>query len=330
MTKGEGQFYHQQGDSVICQLCFKRCRLDPGQRGFCGVNENNHGQLHFLSYGRPVVMHCDPVEKKPLYHVRPGSSIFSLGTTGCGFRCPFCQNISLVEGAAPTEARQYSHDEIIDQAQRQGCEAIAFTYNEPSHSWLWYRDLARAAKVRGLFVAMVTNGCMSLAVCRDMVGCIDAVNIDLKSGSDAVYRQELGGQRSSAIENIGALHRAGVWVELTTLLVPGLSDSEHDLQVSADEIYGLVGGQVPWHLSAYYPAHRYTAAATPKHLVLQRCEQLRDRGFSYVYAGNITVEQDTHCPECKGVLIHRQGYQIKSMLKDGACPNCLRPMEGIL
>lgn len=330
MMKGKERFYHQEGEYIVCHLCFRRCRLGPEKRGFCGVNENSNSQLTFLSYGRPAAMHCDPIEKKPLYHVRPGTSIFSIGTTGCGFTCPFCQNASLARGAAITEGRQYSNDEILDKVQAQDSHAIAFTYNEPCHSWLWYRDLAYAAKKRGMLTVMVTNGSMSPVVCEDMIDCIDAVNIDLKSGSNLVYREQLGGNRSDVIENIATLHSAGVWVELTTLLVSEMSDSVQDMQASANEIYDLVGGSIPWHLSAYYPAHQYRAPATPRDIVLQRCDQLRDHGFSYVYAGNIAVVQNTHCCHCQTVLISRQGYQVKNMLKDGACPLCLRPMEGLL
>lgn len=330
MMKGERLFYHSKGQGIVCQLCFRHCLLKAGERGFCGINENHNGQLRFLSYGMPSGLQYDPIEKKPLYHVYPGASIFSIGTTGCGFTCPFCQNASLARAPAVTQNRHYNTAELLDMVQDRGGNGIAFTYNEPCHSWLWYRELAYTAKKRNMFTVMVTNGCMGEEVCEDMIHCIDAVNVDLKSGSDAVYREQLGGRRSVVIRNITTLHKAGVWVELTTLLVPGISDSAQDLEISAKDMYERVGGLVPWHVSAYYPAHHYRAPATPGETVLQRCEQLRDFGFSYVYAGNIAVEQDTHCRHCQQMLVHRTGYQVNSLLKNGACPQCLRPMEGIL
>lgn len=330
MMSSDELFFHKKNDTIVCHLCFRKCHLHPEQVGICGVNSHRDGSLRFLSYGMPTVMQNDPIEKKPLFHVRPGTSIFSLGTTGCAFTCPFCQNISLVQTVPPTQGPQYSHDEILDKAQSLGCESIAFTYNEPSHSWLWYRDLAHLAQKRGMLTVMVTNGCMGDAVCKDMVHCIDAVNIDLKSGSEVIYKEQLGGDRNTVLENIETLYKNGVWVELTTLLVPGISDSMEDLQVSMDEMYNMLGPLVPWHLSAYYPAYKYRAVATSHETVLQRCEQLRDRGFSYIYAGNIATQQETCCPSCQGVMIYRQGNRFKNMLKNGACPDCFRPMEGLL
>ncbi len=325
---GIENLYSKESDGIQCKLCYRHCRLSEGTVGVCGVNRNKNSRLESLIYGHADAIRIDPVEKKALYHFAPGTPVFSLGTVGCNYRCPFCQNGSLSFNYPDETGNIVSNDMIIQSTVDTGCDTIAFTYNEPTVSWLWFRDLAKMAHERGLRTVMVTNGSMSSEVCHEMVDLIDAVNIDLKCGDEDNYRQLLKGDRSSVFKNISELGRNGVWIELTTLLVPEISDSEDDLHKSAEEVRDILGYSVPWHISAYRPAYRYHSPSTPPELLLNRCDMLRSMGFYYVYPGNLTVLTQTHCPECGSALITRYGNHTETSLENGMCPKCKRPVEG--
>lgn len=322
--------YISEGTNIICNLCFHHCKLAEGRIGICGVNQNSSGVLTSLVYGHASAEHIDPIEKKPLFHFAPGRQIYSIGTVGCNFHCPFCQNHSLSFKKAKWTFGPVTNEAMIQKVRDCGCDMIAFTYNEPSVSWLWYRDLAELARSRGVKTVMVTNGGMSEQVRNEVALLIDGLNIDLKCGDQSCYSEKLNGDRETVLRNISELLKAGVWVELTTLLVPGISDSEDDLSRSGEDILKMGGEAVPWHISAYYPCYKYDRPATLSELVLERCEQLREMGFLYVYPGNITVPAETCCAACGTVLIRRRGYRVESYLKNGSCSHCGRALEGRL
>lgn len=322
--------YTVDGDKIICNLCFHHCHLADGKRGVCGVNQNSSGELLSLVYGHASAEHIDPIEKKPLYHFAPGKHIYSIGTVGCNFHCPFCQNHSLSFKKAKWKFGPVTNEAMIQKVLDCGCDMLAFTYNEPTVSWLWYRDLAALAQKRGVKTVMVTNGAMSEQVSHEVVQLIDAVNIDLKCGDQRCYSEHLKGEREAVLKTVSSIIEAGVWVELTTLLVPGISDSEADLLRSAEEVLELGGNAVPWHISAYYPSYHYTRPATPPELVLERCELLRKMGFLYIYPGNISAPSETICAGCGALLIRRNGYRVESYLEDGSCSHCGRALEGRL
>lgn len=315
---------------VICHLCFRHCTIPKNKTGFCGVNENKEGELHSRVYGKPDAIQIDPIEKKPLFHVAPNSSILSIGTMGCNFRCPFCQNASLSMQKSPNTLSPMSNQELIKLAQERHISALAFTYNEPSINWLWYRDLAELAKEHGMCTVMVTNGSMSHEAAVEMVTLIDAFNIDLKCGSNDCYSSVLHGDRESVLRNVEYFVSHSVWVELTTLLVTSLSDSESDLHHSAQEIAAIAGYSIPWHVSAYHPAHHYDKVPTTPKLVMERAELLKSEGFHFVYTGNIGGSNNTSCPKCGALLIERSRYSTMSYLDNGKCPHCSRTLEGRL
>ena len=313
--------------TLRCELCFRHCRIAEGARGFCGVNGSVNGELCSLVYGQPDAMQIDPIEKKPLYHFYPGTNILSLGTIGCNFRCPFCQNSHLSFGKLrPKES--VTNKEIIDQALRRNVPVIAFTYNEPTINWLWYRDLAKDAKATGLKTVMVTNGSMSTVVAEEMIRLIDAVNIDLKSGSSSTYRTQLQGNLETVLKSSAFLFKEGVWVELTTLIVPGISSSPKEFSELAGRIQEEIGTNLPWHLSAYHPAHTYVEPATPHSDIEPFREILARKGFCFVYEGNTGYGSDTRCPQCGDIVLSRKGYEVHKNMINGSCGSCGRSIEG--
>lgn len=321
-------FFSSKDDGITCNLCFRHCFLAEDAVGFCGVNKNSNGQLTCLVYGKPAAMQIDPIEKKPLYHFFPGESVFSIGTVGCNFRCPFCQNGSLSFSKWTDSVVKFSVEDIIEQTKKNRCRIIAFTYNEPTVSWLWYRDIAIAAKDEGIKTVLVSNGAMTPAVAKEVALYVDAANIDLKCGSSKHYKSILKGSREAVVETLEILQDAGVWLELTTLIVPGVSDSEDDLHLSANEMKRVVGTATPWHLSAYHPAHDYEEPPTSAALLLNRVDLLKNLGYVHVFPGNISVPSDTICPKCGKILIERNGYRIKMHFNGEICSDCGYTLEG--
>lgn len=322
------KLYYSKGEKLVCKICFRACELSEGATGFCGINQNRMGKLYSLVYDKPAAVHIDPIEKKPLYHFYPGSQTLSIGTEGCNFRCPFCQNSSL-SFAKPAQHRSYYTAEmIIEEANDSQIPILAFTYNEPSVSWLWYRDVAHNAKKAGLKTVMVTNGAMSSEVAEEMCHTIDAVNVDLKCGSHSCYKKTLHGSREQVLSNLELFHSHNMWIELTTLLVPKISDSIEDLNRSAGDILAILGKKTPWHLSAYAPSYKYDEKRTSPELLLNRADFLIEKGFTYIYTGNIMVSNKTYCPSCETELIERNGYRCTSYCYKGACPNCGYELDG--
>lgn len=320
--------YRKQEKGIICDICFRHCFLREGAKGFCGVNCNKDGVLTSLAFGNPVAVHVDPIEKKPLFHFFPGSETLSIGTWGCNFRCPFCQNSTLSFGKNRPVLKKYSLDFLMEEIVHANTSIVAFTYNEPTVSWLWYREVAEKVKQSGLKTVMVTNGAMSSEVAVEVGELIDAVNIDLKCGSSTHYKNILQGSREQVLQNISYLHEVGTWIELTTLLVPAISDSEDDLLLSAKEIKQRVGNHIPWHLSAYHPAYDYEEPATDPALVEERVALLQSLGFSFVYPGNILSPADTFCPDCHSVVLKRRGYHVSKEGREGRCPHCHYQLPG--
>lgn len=320
--------FHEIEDGIVCDICFRHCFLRDGSVGFCGVNENREGSLHSKTFGNPFAIHVDPIEKKPLFHFYPGKATVSIGTLGCNFRCPFCQNSSLSFAKNHPNHQQYTVDEILVEIDEYHCPIVAFTYNEPTVSWLWYREIAARLHKNGVKTVLVTNGAMSSQVTEEVVECIDALNVDLKCGSATHYETVLKGSRAQVLENLCYLQEAGLWIELSTLLVPAISDSEEDLFQSATEIKRNLGLEVPWHLSAYHPSYDYEEPATDPTLVMDRVSLLKSLGFYYVYPGNISSSADTYCPNCHSIVIKRIGYSVSDKGRNGHCPQCGTTIRG--
>ena len=326
----EAMLYERLEDQrVRCGLCAHRCLLSSGKRGICGVRENRDGVLYTLVYGKSVSAAVDPIEKKPLYHFHPGTSAFSIATAGCNFRCEFCQNADISQ--APREqpdwerwSRDLSPQQVVQLAQREGCRSIAYTYTEPTVFFEYAYDCAQLAVQAGLSNVFVSNGYMTPEALDLIDGALHAANIDLK-GSDAFYRKLCGGRAQSVMDSIRKMHKMGVWVEVTTLIIPGHNDDEETLR-SIAEFLVSVDADIPWHLSRFGPRYKLLNAPPTPVSTLHRAADIGYQvGLRYVYAGNVPGDkyEHTRCPECGAVAVHRYGYHIRNLMVEGnRCANC--------
>ncbi|MBN1641072.1 MAG: AmmeMemoRadiSam system radical SAM enzyme [Anaerolineae bacterium] len=322
-------YEHLDPVQVRCNLCAHRCRIGPGQRGVCGVRENRDGSLYSLVYGKAISAAVDPIEKKPLYHFMPGTRVFSIATVGCNFTCRFCQNADISQ--APREhvgweewSRDLSPGDVVRLAARERCASIAYTYTEPTVFFEYAYDCARLATLAGLRNVFVSNGYMT-AGALDAIGAdLHAANIDLK-GSDAFYRKLCGARVQPVLDAICYLRETGVWVEVTTLIIPGYNDDDQTLGEIAEFLAG-VDRDMPWHLSRFTPRyHLLDAPPTPVETLHRAAEIGYAAGLRYVYAGNVPGDryEHTHCPECGTICVQRYGYYIRNLLVDGnQCPTC--------
>ena len=307
---------------AACDLCPIGCRLREGQTGPCGTRANRGGVMTPLHYGRLATVALDPIEKKPLFHFHPGRDILSVAAPGCNLHCAFCQNWNLSQRHdAPT--RPASPEELVAEAIRRGSVGLAFTYSEPLVWFEFVRDTARAARAAGLATVLVTNGYLNSEPLEDLLPLISAANIDLKSMDDRFYRRVCKARLGPVLESIGRFVAAGVHVELTNLVIPGYNDDDTSLEALVDFVAGL-GRPVPLHFSAYHPAWRLQAPATPRSTLL-RAYGLARRRLDWVYVGNVATDQgrDSRCPSCGVLLVDRAGHSGVSRLTSGvACPGC--------
>ena len=313
------QFWSAQDSVVTCTLCSHRCRIPAGNSGRCGVRHNVDGTLVLPFYGKISSIALDPIEKKPLYHYYPGSQILSVGFLGCNFHCPFCQNYSISQSTdKPT--LQLSPQEVVDRALAESSFAIAYTYNEPTIHFEFVTATAQLAHRSKLKNVLVTNGHLEKEAASELLGCMDAVNIDLKSYNEQFYRQELGGNLGAVKEFIRIAGEL-CHVEITTLLIAGRNDSEEELTSIAGFVASVNPG-IPLHISAYYPTYRYTHAGTTPDQVM-RAVEIASRTLDYVYPGNIPGEANTRCAACGNLLIERRAYRVTTPgLRGTVCNSC--------
>ncbi len=321
--------------SVRCGVCAHRCLVRPGRTGICGVRENRGGTLICTAYGQAAAIGLDPIEKKPLFHVDPGSLSYSIATAGCPFHCRFCQNWEIAQGprlGLAIPQRALPPERVVAEALREGARSIAYTYVEPTVFLEYALDTGRLARAAGLRNLFITDGYATPEAAELLAGVLDAANVDLKSFDDAFYRRLCGARLAPVLETIVALHRAGVWVELTTLVIPGRNDSDDELEALTRWIVETVGPATPWHVSRFFPAHRMLdVPPTPPATLLRAAAIGRAAGLQHVYVGNAPRLglEDTRCAGCGTLLIERTGYRVRSHLTDaGACPACGRVLEG--
>lgn len=321
----------EEKERIICILCQHYCQLREGQVGICGVNKNENGELKTLVYGHPSAINIDPIEKKPLYHMLPASFALSFGTVGCNFQCPFCQNWQISQEHIVNTDITISPQEMVDLAIKNKAKSIAYTYNEPTIFYPYAKDIGVLAKERGLKNIFVTNGFESPEIVQDMASWLDGANVDLKSWSDAYYKQILKGGLNSVKQTLKNMIKDGIWVEVTTLLIEGENDSDNDLREMAHFIADELGVHVPWHLSAFHPDYKMLDHEHTKLTTLQRANSIaKEAGLYYVYLGNVAVHGDTYCPNCGTLLIDRSGYSVtQNKLINGHCPKCNRTIEGV-
>jgi pyruvate formate lyase activating enzyme len=332
----EALLYEKEaGNQVSCGLCAHRCRIDPDRRGICGVRENRDGTLLSLVYGSVIAENVDPIEKKPLFHLLPGSRSFSIATAGCNLRCTFCQNHDISQ--MPRErgqivGRERTPAEIVEQALRSGSRSIAYTYTEPTVYFEFAYATAGIAREKGLKNVFVTNGYMTPGMVELIAPRLDAANVDLKSFRDGFYRKQCGARLQPVLDSLKKMKELGIWVEVTTLLIPGLNDKEAELGELAAFIASL-GTETPWHISRFYPQYRMTETPpTPASSIHRAAEIGRSAGLKYVYSGNIQGDagENTLCAHCGRLLIGRCGFLIERLeLRGAVCPDCGTLLDGI-
>ncbi|NOZ91548.1 MAG: AmmeMemoRadiSam system radical SAM enzyme [Epsilonproteobacteria bacterium] len=326
------KFYKPYSDDrLICTLCQHYCKIKKNQTGICGVNKNIGDKIECLVYGYPSALAIDPIEKKPLYHFLPSSKAFSLGTVGCNFRCSFCQNWQISQSVNIDKSRYFSPEDIVRLAIENSSASIAYTYNEPTIFYLYARDIALQAKEHSIKSIFVTNGYESKEVVDDMVGIIDGANIDLKSFNPSYYKKNLGGNLQKVLDTIKQFVKNGIWVEITTLIVPSQNDSEEELRDIANFIAKELGVHIPWHISAFHPDYKEQNLPRTSIEMLQRAYDIgKEAGLHYIYMGNIGVENPTNCPKCHKTVIQREYFGVtKNSLIDGKCPSCGYKIEGV-
>ncbi len=322
-------------DRVHCFLCAHHCRIAPGEWGLCGVRQNIDGILHTLVYGCPVSTAVDPIEKKPLFHFLPGTLSFSLATVGCNLTCRFCQNAEISQ-MPRDEGRIVGHplspEQVVSMARRSGCSSISYTYTEPTIFYEYARDCARLASAAGLKNVFVTNGYMTRQMLADIDGDLHAANVDLKAFSDEFYHTMTGARLKPVLDSIRRLHDMGVWLEVTTLLVPGHNDHADELRRLARFLVS-VSPDIPWHVSRFYPTYRLVdVPPTPRTSVETAMAIGHEEGIRYIYAGNMPGHgsESTVCPACGEVVLERQGFVVaRDRSVRGCCPACGAPVAGL-
>ena len=335
----ESKLYKKlKNKAVQCLACNHKCVIPEGGTGICGVRKNINGKLYSLVYAKPIAVNIDPIEKKPLFHFLPGTPIFSIGTLGCNFLCKFCQNwdISQIRGEAAIKteksANLLSPKEIIAYCKEKNIPSIAYTYNEPTVFIDYAHQTMKLAKKEGLKNVWVSNGYFSDEAIKLVSPYLDAINIDLKSFSEKFYREIVGAKLEPVKENIKKIHKLGIWLEVTTLIIPGYNDSEEELSKIAKFIK-KISPDIPWHISAFYPAFKMkNVPPTPKKALVKAYQIGREAGLNYVYAGNMpdSKYESTYCPKCGKLLIERYGFEILGNYLEGdKCPNCGFKVAGI-
>lgn len=328
----DAQFWQRSDGDVQCTLCHQLCRVRPGKRGLCGVRENQDGKFMTLVYGNLIAANVDPIEKKPFFHFLPGSLAYSIATAGCNFRCLHCQNADISQ--MPKETGQtpgsfVSPEEVVAAAEAEGCQTIAYTYTEPTIFFEYAYDVAVMAKEKGLKNVFVSNGYTGEEAARKIAPILDANNIDLK-GDDQFYRKVCGARLEPVEKNIELFWKSGVWVEVTTLLIPGYNDSEEQLRAMA-EFLASVSTDIPWHVTAFYPMYKMKGVPATGAVSLRRGVKIgREAGLKYVYSGNIPGEEEsTRCSLCGEMLVERLGFRImRNSVVDGCCPKCGTAVAG--
>jgi len=332
----EAMLYEKLADaSVRCQLCAHRCLITAGAKGVCQVRENQDGTLYSLAYGRTIARHVDPVEKKPLFHFYPGSSAYSIATPGCNFRCRWCQNWEISQ--MPPEqhlilGEEASPEQVVAAAQRSGCKSIAYTYTEPTVFFEYTYDTGQLAHEAGLANIYVTNGYMTEEMLETLHPYLDAANVDLKAFRDQTYRTYVGARLQPVLDAMKVMHKLGIWLEVTTLVIPDVNDDPGELRDAAKFVAQDLGVDTPWHISRFFPSYQMLDVPPTPVATLRKARDIGlEEGLKYVYIGNVPDGggQDTLCPECEQVVIHRRGYATTSHVHDGHCPHCGALIAGV-
>jgi len=323
-----------KNETVECMLCRHRCKIDLGKTGICCVRQNHEGMLYTLVYDRIVSTNVDPIEKKPLFHFLPGTTSFSIATVGCNFQCTFCQNHSISQ--MPREqsrvaGENYSPEEIVEMAVRNSCRSVSYTYTEPTIYYELARETMRAAHDRGLLNVWVTNGYMTRELLEDAAGLIDAANVDLKAFNDHFYLHYCRARLEGVLDSLKIMKKMGIWIEVTTLLIPTLNDNLEEVAQLAQFIKSNLGPDTPWHVSRFYPRYKEQGLPPTDVGLLRSVREIGMKaGLKFVYTGNVPSDdgEKTFCPECSHLVIDRIGYTVRKFTAEGGCPACGRRIPG--
>jgi pyruvate formate lyase activating enzyme len=327
-----------KNQAVQCRVCEHYCTLRPDEWGKCGVRVNRDGKIYLAVYGSAVAAHVDPIEKKPLFHFLPGSNAFSIGTYGCNMRCRWCQNWQISQVKQVDESHNpvreaLSPEDVVNIARRQHSESIAYTYNEPTVFFEYTYDTAKLAHAHGIKNVYVSNGFMSPETLERLTPYLDGINVDLKGFTDALYEQYSGARLEPVKRNIATIaQQTNIWIEVTTLIVPGLNDSDEELQAAATWL-ASVNPEMPWHLSAFHPDYQMLDRPRTGTATLERAYAIgKSAGLKFIYLGNVLdpERENTLCPTCGEVLIQRYGYNIRPRwTTPGVCPKCDTRIPGV-
>lgn len=329
------RYWHRDGERIVCTACPRECTLSDGQHGFCYVRKHEDGGLVSLAYGRPNAVAVDPVEKKPLWHFLPGTTILSMGTAGCNLGCRFCQNWDLSKARSQhVRALELSPEDVPRLARREGAPSVAFTYNDPTIYPEYVIDAARACQAAGVAAVGVTAGYISDAARADMYPELDALNIDLKGFTEGFYHRLTFSHLAPVLETIEWSVKRGLWVELTTLVIPGHNDDLDELRAEFRWIVEHVGPDVPLHLTAFHPDYKLQGVPpTPPATLIRARAEARALGLRHVYTGNIWDSDGavTRCHACDAALIERRWHAVTAnrVRPGGACPDCGARVPGV-
>jgi pyruvate formate lyase activating enzyme len=322
MEKIEARYYEKlDAGQVRCHLCPVNCHIAPGKQGICMIRTNEGGTLYATEYGRTIAVNIDPIEKKPLYHFKPGSEILSIGPNGCNFACAFCQNWTISQEKANT--RYIAPESLVGLARESGSVGVAYTYTEPMIWFEYIYDSGRLLKAAGLSVVLVTNGYINEEPARELFGLVDAANIDLKSIRPDFYRKVCKGKLADVQRTIKIAIEMGVHIELTNLLIPKMNDSDEEINELVDWVADL-NPKIPLHISRYFPNYKADNPATPEERLIYAYRAAKKR-LKYVYVGNImgVGSSDTLCQNCGATLVKRNGYDVKIIeLNGNRCAKC--------
>ena len=322
---------------VKCNLCSHRCVIKAGRRGKCSVRENQGGILNTLVYGKIIASHVDPIEKKPLFHFLPGTLSYSIATVGCNLRCRFCQNADIAQMPADHKGiitgDTVTAQAVVAAAEKSGCRSIAYTYTEPTVFFEFAYDTAKIAHARGIRNVFVTNGYMTAEALEMINPYLDAANVDLKAFTDKYYKELCGARLKHVQKTLKRMKALGIFIEVTTLIVPGLNDDTAELQNLAGFIANDLGTETPWHISRFHPTYKLTDRPPTPVKTLTRAREIGlEAGLKYVYTGNVPGNsgENTYCYSCGEMVIERWGFQVSALrIKDGQCAVCGGEVDGV-
>jgi pyruvate formate lyase activating enzyme len=331
----EAMFWEKlEGNKGKCHLCAHECNISESRFGICGVRQNIGGVLNTMVYAQLIAANIDPIEKKPLYHFLPGSTSFSIATIGCNFKCGFCQNWQIsqasVKDNGAAKGQEVMPEQVVAEAKKKGCLSISYTYTEPTIFFEYAYDTARLAKQAGLYNVFVTNGYMTRQALETVRPYLDAANVDLKSFSDDSYKKICKARLLPVLDTITAMKEFGIWLEVTTLVVPGENDSNAELRKIAEFLAG-VDKNIPWHISRFHPDYEFeNHRATPLDTLKKAREIGYQAGLCHVYLGNVAEGANTNCYRCHEPVVERKYMGLNELLlRNGCCPHCDAEIKGV-